>query len=84
MAKEGVTDILENIYPYMFRCSRSSKLYRDGVPKYEVPLEIIAAVLDHANMKITKIYAVLFQFHEQIKETLKKGMEREAEKKLFP
>ena len=76
MAREKVADIPENIYPHMFRRSRASGLYRDGVP-----LEMIAAILGHANTEVTKIYAI--PSPEQLREALEKGWDQDAAEKKW-
>lgn len=64
-------DIPASIHPHMFRRSRSTHLYQDGVP-----LEQIARVLGHSSIETTKIYAQMSK--EQMKKILqKKGDENE-------
>lgn len=50
----------------LFRRTRASGLYRDGVP-----LEMIAAILGHSSSETTRIYAI--PSVEQMREALKKG-----------
>ena len=56
----------QNVYPHMFRRTRATGLYRDGVP-----LEMISAILGHENSETTKIYAI--PSVEQLREALTKG-----------
>lgn len=55
-----------NVYPHMFRRTRATGLYRDGVP-----LEMISAILGHSSSETTKIYAI--PSVEQMREALAKG-----------
>ena len=66
----------ERIYPHMFRRTRASGLYRDGVP-----LEMISAILGHTNSETTKIYAI--PSVEQLREALSKGQIEEETEKLW-
>lgn len=65
----------EKTYPHMFRRSRATGLYQDGVP-----LEMVAAILGHSSSETTKIYAI--PSVEQMREAFSKGFtdERETEK----
>jgi len=45
-------DIPQAVHPHMFRRTRATNLYQDGVA-----LELISAILGHANLETTKIYA---------------------------
>ena len=56
----------ESIYPHMFRRTRATGLYRDGVP-----LEMVSAILGHANSETTKQYAI--PSVEQLREALAKS-----------
>lgn len=61
----------ESVYPHMFRRTRATGLYRDGVP-----LEMISAILGHASSETTKIYAI--PSVEQLREALAKGQPDEG------
>lgn len=56
----------ESVYPHMFRRTRATGLYRDGVP-----LEMVSAILGHENSETTKIYAI--PSAEQLRKALLKG-----------
>ncbi|MDE7249680.1 MAG: tyrosine-type recombinase/integrase [Lachnospiraceae bacterium] len=45
-------DIPEHVYPHMFRRTRATGLYRDGVD-----LAIVSRFLGHAQLETTRIYA---------------------------
>ena len=46
-------DLPKTVYPHMFRRTRSTNLYQDGVE-----LELIARILGHSSTETTRIYAV--------------------------
>lgn len=46
-------DLPKNVYPHMFRRTRSTNLYQDGVE-----LELISRILGHSSTETTRIYAV--------------------------
>lgn len=69
---QGKTSIT-SIHPHMFRRSRSTHLYQDGVP-----LEQIARILGHANLETTQIYA------QMSKEKMKKIIEIEKDNLVDP
>lgn len=50
----------------MFRRTRATGLYRDGVP-----IEMVSAILGHSNTETTKIYAA--PSVEQLRENMQKG-----------
>lgn len=68
---DGITERLsskgaripDSIHPHMFRRTRSTHLYQDGVP-----LEQISRILGHSYLETTKIYAQMSK--EQIKEII--------------
>ena len=64
--REDHTSIPDRVYPHMFRRTRATGLYRDGVP-----LEMVSAILGHENSETTKIYAI--PSAEQLREALEKG-----------
>ena len=66
----------ESIYPHMFRRSRASGMYRDGVP-----LEMISAILGHSSSETTKIYAI--PSVEQLREAISKGQTGNEPEKLW-
>ena len=45
-------DLPESVHPHMFRRTRATNLYQDGVP-----LELVSTILGHAKIDTTKIYA---------------------------
>lgn len=45
-------DLPESVHPHMFRRTRATNLYQDGVP-----LELVSTVLGHAKIDTTKVYA---------------------------
>lgn len=69
-------ELPDRVYPHMLRRSRASGLYRDGVP-----LEMISAILGHANTEVTKVYAI--PSVEQLREALKKGQVEDDVEKLW-
>ena len=64
--REEHTGLPDSVYPHMFRRTRATGLYRDGVP-----LEMVSAILGHENTETTKIYAI--PSAEQLREALEKG-----------
>lgn len=62
LRKKG-TDLPESVHPHMFRRSRATHLYQDGIP-----LEQISRLLGHSYIETTKIYANMSV--EQMKEIL--------------
>lgn len=71
LVREDHPDLPETVYPHMFRRTRATGLYRDGVP-----LEMISAILGHASSETTKIYAI--PSVEQLREALAKGQPDEG------
>lgn len=67
LKRDGV-QLPEHVYPHMMRRSRATGMYRDGVP-----LEMVAAILGHANTETTKIYAM--PSPDQLREALSRGEE---------
>lgn len=65
LKQEGVS-LPDSVYPHMMRRSRATGMYRDGVP-----LEMVSAILGHANTEITKIYAI--PSVDQLRGALSKG-----------
>ena len=51
-AREKCPDIPVSVYPHMFRRSRATHIYQDGVP-----LSLISKILGHAKESTTRIYA---------------------------
>ncbi len=51
-AREVCPDMPESVYPHMFRRTRATNLYQDGIA-----LELVSTVLGHARVETTKIYA---------------------------
>ncbi len=64
--KDKGVPLPESVYPHMMRRTRATGMYRDGVP-----LEMVSAVLGHANTETTKIYAI--PSPEQLRNALTKG-----------
>lgn len=50
--RETYKDIPIKVYPHMFRRTRATHLYQDGVP-----LELVSRMLGHSQIDTTKIYA---------------------------
>lgn len=69
-------ELPDSVYPHMIRRSRASGLYQDGVP-----LEMISAILGHANIEVTKIYAI--PSVEQLRDALKKGQVEDNDERLW-
>lgn len=69
-------EIPGSIYPHMFRRSRASGMYRNGVP-----LEMISAILAHSSSATTKIYAI--PSVEQLREAISKGQIGNEPEKLW-
>lgn len=72
-ARETYPSIPKRVYPHMFRRSRATHLYQDGIP-----LELISRMLGHSQIDTTKIYA------KPSIEMLRKAMENESEAKVEP
>jgi len=51
-ARQVCPDMPESVHPHMFRRTRATNLYQDGVA-----VELVSAVLGHAKVDTTKIYA---------------------------
>jgi len=68
--KSGI--LPDSVYPHMFRRTRATGLYRDGVP-----LEMISAILGHENSETTKIYAI--PSVDQLRSALEKGQPEGAD-----
>jgi site-specific recombinase XerD len=45
-------DVPDRVYPHMFRRSRATRMYQNGVP-----LPLVSRFLGHADLNTTKIYA---------------------------
>jgi len=52
IASATCPDIPGSVYPHMFRRTRATNLYQDGVE-----LELVSTILGHAHVETTKIYA---------------------------
>jgi len=61
------------VYPHMFRRSRATHLYQDGIP-----LELVSRMLGHSHIDTTKIYA------KPSIEMLRKAIENENESTIEP
>lgn len=61
------------VYPHMFRRTRATHLYQDGVP-----LELVSRMLGHSQIDTTKIYA------KPSVEMLRKAVENENESNITP
>lgn len=53
IARAACLDIPASVHPHMFRRTRATNLYQDGVE-----LELVSTILGHAHLKTTKIYAI--------------------------
>jgi len=51
-AREECPDIPDSVYPHMFRRSRATHMYQDGVP-----MSLISKILGHVQESTTRIYA---------------------------
>lgn len=61
------------VYPHMFRRTRATHLYQDGIP-----LELVSRMLGHSQIETTKIYA------KPSIEMLRKAIENENESSITP
>lgn len=61
------------VYPHMFRRTRATHLYQDGIP-----LELVSRMLGHSHIDTTKIYA------KPSIEMLRKAVENESESNVEP
>jgi site-specific recombinase XerD len=52
IARKTCSDIPESVHPHMFRRTRATNLYQDGIA-----LELVSTVLGHSRVETTKIYA---------------------------
>ena len=52
IARKTCPDMPASVHPHMFRRTRATNLYQDGVA-----LELVSVVLGHAHLETTKIYA---------------------------
>lgn len=73
LIREKSEALPQSVYPHMFRRTRATGLYQDGVP-----LEMISAILGHENTETTKIYAI--PSVEQMREALEKGQPEEDDR----
>ena len=53
MIREAHPNLPKTIYPHMFRRTRATGLYRDGVE-----LEMVSRILGHSSTETTKRYAI--------------------------
>lgn len=53
IARKSCSDIPESVHPHMFRRTRATNLYQDGVA-----IELVSAILGHSHIETTKIYAL--------------------------
>lgn len=65
--RKQVPEVPESVYPHMFRRSRASGLYRDGVD-----ISLIAKILGHSSIETTKDHYA-FPSLEQKKAAMEKG-----------
>ena len=52
LARKTCSDVPESVHPHMFRRTRATNLYQDGVA-----LELVSTILGHKRLETTKIYA---------------------------
>lgn len=71
--REKYPSIPSKVYPHMFRRTRATHLYQDGIP-----LELVSRMLGHSHIDTTKIYA------KPSIEMLRKAIENEDESKIEP
>lgn len=50
--RKDCPDLPAKVHPHMFRRTRATHLYQDGIP-----LELVSRILGHSSMETTKIYA---------------------------
>jgi site-specific recombinase XerD len=53
IARATCSEMPSSVHPHMFRRTRATNLYQDGVE-----LELVSSILGHAHLKTTKIYAI--------------------------
>jgi integrase len=51
-AREKCPDVPDSVYPHMFRRSRATHMYQDGIP-----INLISKILGHVKERTTRIYA---------------------------
>lgn len=51
-ARQGCADVPAKVHPHMFRRTRATDLYQNGVA-----LELVSRILGHSSMETTKVYA---------------------------
>ena len=51
MARASCSDIPKSVHPHMFRRTRATNLYQDGVA-----IELVSTILGHAQVETTKVY----------------------------
>jgi site-specific recombinase XerD len=63
IARENCDDIPDSVHPHMFRRTRATNLYQEGIA-----IELVSTILGHARVETTKIYAKpsLGQIHESM------------------
>lgn len=71
--REDYPNVPLKVYPHMFRRSRATHLYQDGIP-----LELVSRMLGHSQIDTTKIYA------KPSLEMLRKAVENENELNIQP
>ncbi len=74
--REHHPDLPDNVYPHMFRRTRATGLYQDGVD-----IELISRILGHASTQTTRIYAT--PSLEMLKEAMEKGFEADGSEALW-
>lgn len=75
VAKATNPGIPASVYPHMLRRTRACGLYQDGVL-----MEQVAALLGHSNIETTRTHYAE-PSKEQMRESMKKGMDKEPDKK---
>lgn len=71
--REKYSNIPLRVYPHMFRRTRATHLYQDGIP-----LELVSRMLGHSHIDTTKIYA------KPSIEMLRKAIENDDELNITP
>ena len=74
-AKATNPNIPDSVHPHMMRRTRACGLYQDGVP-----MEQVAALLGHSHIETTRTHYAE-PSKKQMQESMKKGTEREPDKK---
>lgn len=72
IARKENPNIPKHVYPHMFRRTKATHLYQDGIP-----LEMVSSLLGHSSTETTKIYAK--PSLEQIRAIIENDSDKETE-----